>query len=67
LFFLRGGKDSGDVRSREVQNETKDWGLRGESSLFCCLICKRISLSFRVYPLLVIFWHMGYGYFFRYF
>jgi hypothetical protein len=64
LFFLRRDKDKGDVRSREVPNETKDWGLRGESSLFCCLICKRISVSLKVYPLLVT-WHMDYGYFFR--
>jgi hypothetical protein len=64
LFFLRGGKKRGDMRSREVQNETKDWDLRGESSLFYCLICKRSSPSLKVYPLLVT-WHMDYGYFFR--
>jgi hypothetical protein len=38
LFFLGGGEDRDDVRSREVLNETKDWGFRGESSLFCCII-----------------------------
>jgi hypothetical protein len=64
LFFLREGKDRGDVRSREVWNETKEWGLRGESSLFCCLICKRIFMSFKVYSILVT-WHMHYGYVFR--
>jgi hypothetical protein len=64
LFFLAGGKDRGDMRSREVWNETKDWDLKGERSLFCCLICKRISPSLKVYPLLVT-WHMDYGYFFR--
>jgi hypothetical protein len=64
LFFLRGGKDRGDVRSREVWNETKDWDLRGESSLFYCLICKRIFMNLKVYPLMVT-WHMEYGYFFR--
>jgi hypothetical protein len=64
LFFLRVGKDRGDVRSREVQNETKDQDLRGESSLFCCLICKTISLSLKVYLVLVTE-HIDRGYFFR--
>jgi hypothetical protein len=49
LFFLRGDKNRGNVRTRKVQNETKDWDLRGESNLFCSLICKRISVSLKVY------------------
>jgi hypothetical protein len=60
VFFLRRGKDRGDERSREVWNETEDWDLRDEGRLFCCLICKRISPSLKVYPLLVP-WHMDYG------
>jgi hypothetical protein len=32
LFFLRGGKERGGMKSREVQNETKDQGLRGEKA-----------------------------------
>jgi hypothetical protein len=65
LVVLAGrGKDRSEVRSREVWNETKDQGLRGDSNLFFCLICKRISPSLKDYPILVT-WHMDSGYFFR--
>jgi hypothetical protein len=64
FFFLRRGKNRGNERSRKVHNMTEDWDLRGKSSLFHYLICKRFSPSFKVYPILVI-WHMDYGYFFR--
>jgi hypothetical protein len=63
LFFLRRGKDRGNGRSRKVWDKAEDQDLGGESSLFCCLICERISLTFKVYPLLVL-WHMDCGYFF---